>query len=93
MPNKPMIIALEEAEPILISAVNQILESGVSPYFAEMVFEKVHKQLRDLANSEMQNARTQYALALQEAEKSAESSEKSAENADLEENVANTTKN
>ena len=93
MPNKPIIIALEEAEPILISAVNQILESGVSPYFAEMVFEKVHKQLRDLANSEMQNARTQYAFALQEAEKSAESSEKSAENADLEENFANPTKN
>lgn len=86
MINKPMIIAMEEAEPILVNAVNQILESGVSPYFAEMVFEKVHKQLRDLANSEMQNARTQYALALQEAEKSAE-------NADLEENVANPTKN
>jgi hypothetical protein len=83
---KPMIIAMEEAEPILVNAVNQILESGVSPYFAEMVFEKVHKQLRDLANSEMQNARTQYAIALQEAEKSAE-------NADLEENVANPTKN
>ena len=93
MPNKPMIIAMEEAEPILVNAVNQILESGVSPYFAEMVFEKVHKQLRDLANSEMQSARTQYAFALQEAEKSAESSEKSAENADLEENVANLTKN
>ena len=86
MINKPMIIAMEEAEPILVNAVNQILESGVSPYFAEMVFEKVHKQLRDLANSEMQNARTQYAFALQEAEKSAE-------NADLEENVANPTKN
>jgi hypothetical protein len=86
MINKPMIIAMEEAEPILVNAVNQILESGVSPYFAEMVFEKVHKQLRDLANSEMQNARTQYAIALQEAEKSAE-------NADLEENVANLTKN
>lgn len=83
---KPMIIAMEEAEPILVNAVNQILESGVSPYFAEMVFEKVHKQLRDLANSEMQNARTQYAFTLQEAEKSAE-------NADLEENVANPTKN
>lgn len=83
---KPMIIAMEEAEPILVNAVNQILGSGVSPYFAEMVFEKVHKQLRELANSEMQNARTQYALALQEAEKSAE-------NADLEENVANPTKN
>lgn len=66
--NKPIILAMEEAESIMTSAVNQILASGVTPYFAEIVVEKVHSELRNLAKNEIQQAKINYSSAL-EAEK------------------------
>lgn len=69
---KPMIIAIEEAEPILVNAVNQILQSGVSPYFANIIFEKVHAQVRNLAQNEMEQTQMQYASALENAKNEGE---------------------
>ena len=60
--NKPMILAMEEAESIMTSAVNQILASGVTPYFAEIVVEKVHRELRNLAREETDEVAKNYKL-------------------------------
>lgn len=53
MENKPMIIAIEEAERMLLGAVNTALANGVTPYFLGMVFDKVHAQIKELAQNEM----------------------------------------
>lgn len=57
MENKPMIIAIEEAEQMLVGAVNNALANGVTPYFLGMVFDKVHGQVKELAQREMKTVR------------------------------------
>ena len=79
--NKPIIIAIEESESTLVSAVNQILSSGVPPYFAEKVFSKVHEELKKMAREQLENEQKRYMDSLQ-------NQDKGAENAPLEENNA-----
>jgi hypothetical protein len=57
MGNKPMIVAIEEAEQMLVGAVNNALANGVTPYFLGMVFDKVHGQVKELAQREMKTVR------------------------------------
>lgn len=70
--NKPMIIAIEEAEQILVGATNQILSSGVTPYFLSMIFDKVYAKVKELSNEEMNTVRAnwQKQIADSEAKKS-----------------------
>lgn len=69
MDNKPMIVAIEEAEQILVGAVNNALASGVTPYFLKMVYEKVGSQINDLATNEMNTVKANWQKKLSEQEK------------------------
>ena len=60
MANKPMIIAIEEAAQMIVGAVNNALANGVTPYFLGMVFDKVHGQVKELAQNEMKAVRTNW---------------------------------
>ena len=60
MANKPMIVAIEEAEQILVGAVNNALSNGVTPYFLGMVFDKVYGQVKELAQNEMKTVRANW---------------------------------
>ncbi len=60
MENKPIIVAIEEAEQMLVGAVNNALANGVTPYFLGMVFDKVHVQVKELAQREMKTVRANW---------------------------------
>jgi hypothetical protein len=57
MANKPMIIAIEEGEQILINAVNNVIANGVTPYFLKMIYEKVGAQIDNLAKEEVNSVK------------------------------------
>lgn len=78
MTNKPMIIALDEAERLLVGAVNNALSIGVTPYFLKMIYEKVGSQIDKMATDEMNTVRAnwQKQIAENEAKKTENSQEK-----------------
>ena len=73
--SKPLILAMQEAESALVKTVNEIMQD-VPCYFVEIIFDKIHRQLKDGASKEVANARTRYAA---ETEKTAETDEASDE--------------
>lgn len=74
MNNKPMIIAIEETEQMLVGAVNTALASGVTPYFLKMVFDKVGAQINEMSKDEMKMIREHWENQI--AENEAKESEK-----------------
>lgn len=80
MENKPMILAIEEAEQMLVGAVNNALASGVTPYFLKMIYEKVGSQIDKMATDEMNLVRGNWQRQVAENEaKVAENSEQNPE--------------
>lgn len=77
MENKPLIIAIEEAEQTLYNAVNQILSSGVPAYFVKGVFDKVYAELKNMADNEVKVAKQNWEAKL--AEQSSETSKNEVE--------------
>lgn len=67
--NKPMIVAIEEAEQMLVGAVNNALANGVTPYFLGMVFDKVYGQVKEISKEEMKTVKENWQRQLAEQEK------------------------
>lgn len=58
---KPLILRMEEAEKETVAAVNNIMSKCDLPcYFYELVFDKIHRQLKDGAKGELDSAERQY---------------------------------
>lgn len=58
---KPLALELEEAEKETVAAVNGImLKHNLPCYFYEIIFDKIHRQLKDGAKGELDSAERQY---------------------------------
>lgn len=59
---KPLMLAMQEAEQELVSNVNGIMQKHNIPcYFFEMIFDKIHRQIKDGAMKELSNVKADYA--------------------------------
>ena len=67
MENKPLVLAIEESEQALVGAVNAILQSGIPPYFVKMVFDKIYADVKNMADADLNNAKTVWSQKLAEA--------------------------
>lgn len=57
---KPLTLAVNEAEQALVETVNGILASGVPCFFLELIIDKIHNQLKDGAKRELSIARENF---------------------------------
>ncbi len=66
-PTKPLALAMEEAEKETIAAVNSIMAKYDLPcYFYEIIFDKVHRKLKDGSEGELHSVSAQYEAELVE---------------------------
>lgn len=62
---KPLALELEEAEKETVAAVNSImLKHNLPCYFYEIIFDKIHRQLKDGARGEIDTAAMEYKAAV-----------------------------
>lgn len=55
---KPLILAIDEAEKLLVNTVNKLLiDEGIPCYYLEFIVDKIHRQLKTGATAELNNAR------------------------------------
>ena len=52
--NKPLVIAIREAENAIVATVNAIIKSGIPLAVIEMIVDKIHRQLKDGARVELE---------------------------------------
>lgn len=58
--SKPLVLALDEAESELVNTVNELISKNNIPcYLLELIFDKIHRQLKDGAKKELVSARRQ----------------------------------
>lgn len=58
--SKPLVLALDEAENELVNTVNELIAKYNIPcYLLELIFDKIHRQLKDGAKKEIVSARLQ----------------------------------
>lgn len=75
--SKPLIVAMNEAEAALFKSVNEIMRAnGIPCYLFEMIFDKVHRQIKDGAEQELNHSIAQYAQDVANAEKQPDEEEK-----------------
>lgn len=67
MENKPLVLAIEESEQALVGVINNILQSGIPPYFVKMVFDKVYADVKNMADADLNNAKAVWSQKLAEA--------------------------
>ena len=59
---KPLIMDIDEAENKLINSVNAVIsEYSLPAYILEMIFEKIHHQIRESAKTELVTVKNEYA--------------------------------
>lgn len=66
MPNlkndTPLILVMNEAEDKLTTTINDMLSDYHLPcYLLEMIVDKIHRQLKDVAKNELVTAKNEYA--------------------------------
>ena len=54
---KPLILALNEAEEILATTVNNLLREGIPCFYLELVVDKIHRQLKVGATAELEQTK------------------------------------
>ena len=58
--SKPLVLALDEVENELVNTVNELITKYNIPcYLLELIFDKIHRQLKDGAKKEIISARNQ----------------------------------
>lgn len=63
---KPLILAMQDAERGIANSVNAALQAGIPCYLLEMIFDKLHRQIKDGAEREMSYAIAQEASEAEE---------------------------
>lgn len=59
--SKPLILAMKDAENELVKTVNELMSKNNLPcYFFELIFDKIHRQLKDGAKNELAQAERSY---------------------------------
>ena len=59
--SKPLILAMRETETELVNTVNRLMsENNLPCYFLEIIIDKIHRQLKDGAKTELAQASENY---------------------------------